>query len=281
MATYFLRLARQILKITTFHLSPFTFHLSLFTFLLNTMLQGKTALITGASRGIGRAIAQMFADHGCNIAFTYINEENEANTLAQELLAKGIQVLSIQSDASQFDTAHAVVKQVVDTFGRLDILVCNAGITRDTLLVRMSEQQWDDVLSVNLKSVFNYCHAASMQMMRQRSGSIIAMSSIVGLAGNPGQTNYAASKAGIIGLVKSLSKEIGSRNIRVNAIAPGYILTDMTLALPQQARDEITKMIPMQRCGEPTEVAKVALFLASDLASYVSGQVIGVNGAMG
>ena len=245
------------------------------------MLKNKTALITGASRGIGRAIALLYAEQGCTIAFTYINEENDAATLVNELQTKGVQVFSIQSDAANFDAAHQVVKQVVDTFGQLDILVCNAGITRDTLLMRMSEQQWDDVLNVNLKSVFNYCHAASTQMMRQRSGSIIAMSSIVGIAGNAGQVNYAASKAGIIGLVKSLSKEIGSRNVRVNAIAPGYILTDMTLALPESAREEVVKMIPMHRCGEAKEVAKVALFLASDLSSYVSGQVIGVNGAMG
>lgn len=244
-------------------------------------LSGKTALITGASRGIGRAIALLYAKHGCNIAFTYINEQNEAQQLLKELQSQPIQALCIQSDASLFDAAHAVVQQVVETFGRLDILVCNAGITRDTLLMRMSEEQWDNVINVNLKSVFNYCHAASTQMMRQRSGSIIAMSSIVGVAGNPGQVNYAASKAGIIGLVKSLSKELGSRNIRVNAIAPGYILTDMTLALPDAAREEITKMIPMRRCGDAQEVAKVALFLASDLASYVSGQVLGVNGAMG
>ena len=246
-----------------------------------TNLSGKTALITGASRGIGRAIALLYAEQGCNIAFTYINEENEANKLVEELQTIGVQVLCLQSDAANFDAAHQVVKKVVDTFGQLDILVCNAGITRDTLLMRMSEQQWDDVLNVNLKSVFNYCHAASTQMMRQRSGSIIAMSSIVGIAGNAGQVNYAASKAGIIGLVKSLSKEIGSRNVRVNAIAPGYILTDMTLALPESAREEMVKMIPMHRCGEAKEVAKVALFLASDLSSYVSGQVIGVNGAMG
>ena len=244
-------------------------------------LSGKTALITGASRGIGRAIALLYAKHGCNIAFTYINEQNEAQQLLKELQSHHVQALCIQSDASLFDAAHAVVQQVVETFGRLDILVCNAGITRDTLLMRMSEEQWDNVINVNLKSVFNYCHAASTHMMRQRSGSIIAMSSIVGVAGNPGQVNYAASKAGIIGLVKSLSKELGSRNIRVNAIAPGYILTDMTLALPDAAREEITKMIPMRRCGDAQEVAKVALFLASDLASYVSGQVLGVNGAMG
>ena len=246
-----------------------------------TNLSGKTALITGASRGIGRAIATMYADQGCNIAFTYINEDKEADTLTQQLHAKGVQVLCIKSDASDFDAAHEVIQQVVDSFGSIDILVCNAGITRDTLLMRMSEQQWDDVLSVNLKSVFNYCHAVTPYMMRQRSGSIIAMSSIVGVAGNAGQANYAASKAGIIGFVKSLSKEMGSRNIRVNAIAPGYILTDMTLAMPETAREEITKMVPMRRCGETEEVAKVALFLASDLSSYVSGQVISVNGAMG
>ena len=246
-----------------------------------TNLSGKTALITGASRGIGRAIATMYADQGCNIAFTYINEDQEAIELTQLLLAKGVQVLCIKSDASDFDAAHDVVKQIVDTFGSIDILVCNAGITRDTLLIRMSEQQWDDVLNVNLKSVFNYCHAVTPYMMRQRSGSIIAMSSIVGLSGNPGQTNYAASKAGVIALVKSLSKELASRNIRVNAIAPGFILTDMTLALPEDTRSEIVKQIPMRRCGDAEEVAKVALFLGSDMSSYVSGQVISVNGAMG
>lgn len=244
-------------------------------------LKGKTALITGASRGIGRAIALLYAEYGCNIAFTYINEDQEAQALTYTLQEKSIEVLCIKSDAADFAAAHDVVKQVVDTFGKLDILVCNAGITRDTLLMRMSEQQWDDVLDVNLKSVFNYCHAATPHMMRQRSGSIIAMSSIVGIAGNAGQLNYAASKAGIIGLIKSLSKEVGSRNIRVNAIAPGYILTDMTLSLSEETRTEMVKMIPMRRCGEAEEVAKVALFLASDLSSYVSGQVISVNGAMG
>ncbi len=245
------------------------------------MLKNKTALITGASRGIGRAIATMFADHGCNIAFTYINEDQEAAELSAKLQANGTQVLSIKSDAADFEAAHNVVKQVVDSFGKLDILVCNAGIAQDTLLMRMSEQQWDNVLSVNLKSVFNYCHAVVPQMIRQRSGSIIAMSSVVGIGGNAGQANYAASKAGIIGFIKSLSKELGSRNIRANAIAPGFILTDMTLALPEATRAEMVKMIPMRRCGEPEEVAKVALFLASDLSSYVSGQVISANGAMG
>ena len=245
------------------------------------MLQGKTALITGASRGIGRAIALLFAEHGCDIAFTYRSHDEAAQSLCLLLQEKGVRALSIKSDAADFDAAHLVVQQVIEQLGQIDILVCNAGITRDTLLMRMTEQQWDDVLSVNLKSVFNYCHAVTPYMMRQRSGSIIAMSSIVGVAGNAGQANYAASKAGIIGFVKSLSKELGSRNIRVNAIAPGYILTDMTLAMPETAREEITKMVPMRRCGEAEEVAKVALFLASDLSSYVSGQVISVNGAMG
>jgi 3-oxoacyl-[acyl-carrier protein] reductase len=245
------------------------------------MLQGKTALITGASRGIGRAIAMMYADQGCNIAFTYIYEDQEAAELTEQLRTKGVQVLCIKSDAADFDAAHLVLKQVADTFKTIDILVCNAGITRDTLLMRMSESQWDDVMNINLKSVFNYCHAVTPYMVRQRSGSIIAMSSIVGLSGNPGQTNYAASKAGVIALIKSLSKELASRNIRVNAIAPGFILTDMTRSLSEETREEMVKMIPMRRCGEAEEVAKVALFLASDMASYVSGQVISVNGAMG
>lgn len=245
------------------------------------MLKNKTALITGASRGIGRAIATLYAKQGCNIAFTYINEDNEAEELTHQLQAAGTQVLCIQSDAAQFDAAHEVVKQVVETFGSIDILVCNAGITRDTLIMRMREEQWDEVLSVNLKSVFNYCHAVTPYMVHQRSGTIIAMSSIVGLSGNAGQTNYAASKAGVIALVKSLSKELAGRNIRVNAIAPGFILTDMTRALSEESRAEIVKQIPMRRCGDAEEVAKVALFLASDLSSYVSGQVISVNGAMG
>lgn len=244
-------------------------------------LEGKNALITGASRGIGRSIALLFAEYGCNIAFTYINEDQEAADITAELQAKGVRVLCIKSDAANFAAAHEVVKQVVDAFSKIDILVCNAGITHDTLLMRMTEEQWDDVLNVNLKSVFNYCHAVTPQMVRQRSGSIIAMSSVVGIGGNAGQANYAASKAGIIGLIKTLSKELGGRNIRANAIAPGFILTDMTLALPEATRTEMIKIIPMHRYGETEEVAKVALFLASDLSSYVSGQVISVNGAMG
>ena len=247
-----------------------------------TSLTGKTALITGASRGIGKAIALLYADYGCShIVITDLVEQEQATPLLQELENKGCKALYIQSNAAQFDAAHEVVKQVVETFGSIDILVCNAGITRDTLLMRMSEEQWDAVINVNLKSAFNYCHAATPYMMRQRSGTIIALSSVVGIAGNAGQANYAASKAGIIGLIKSLSKELGARNIRANAIAPGFILTDMTLALPEEVRQEMVKLVPMRRCGNAEEVAKVALFLASDLSSYVSGQVISVNGAMG
>lgn len=244
------------------------------------MLHHKTALITGASRGIGRAIALLFAQHGCNIAYTYINEEQEALSLLNQLQDLGVRALCIQSNAADFEAAHHVTQQVVESFGHLDILVCNAGITRDTLLMRMSEQQWDDVLNINLKSVFNYCHATTPLMIRQRSGCIIAISSIVAIGGNAGQVNYAASKAGIIGLVKSLSKEVASRNIRVNAIAPGFIHTSMTIDLPEQMRDELIKMIPMKRCGEAQEVAKVALFLASDLSSYITGEVISVDGGL-
>ena len=244
------------------------------------MLHGKTALITGASRGIGRAIALLFAEHRCDIAFTYHSSDEAAQSLVTLLQEKGVRALAIKSDAADFEAAHQVVQHALEHFGHIDILICNAGITRDTLLMRMTEQQWDDVLHSNLKSVFNYCHAITPHMMRQRSGSIIAMSSVVGMNGNAGQANYAASKAGIIGIIKSLSKELGSRNIRANAIAPGFILTDMTLALPEAAHEEMTKIIPMRRAGEAEEVAKVALFLASDLASYISGQVISVNGGM-
>lgn len=245
------------------------------------LLQGKSALITGASRGIGRAIALLFARQGCNIAFTDFRHDEAAESLLTELQILGVRGVFHAGDASDFESAHRIINQAIADFGKLDILVCNAGITRDTLLLRMTEQQWDAVLNTNLKSVFNYCHAAAPQMMQQRAGSIIAMSSIVGIAGNAGQANYAASKAGIIGLVKSLGKELGGRNIRVNAIAPGYILTDMTQALPESVREATVKMIPMRRAGSVEEVASVALFLASDLSSYVSGQVIPVDGAMG
>ena len=244
------------------------------------LLQNKTALITGAARGIGKQIALCFAKEGCNIAFTDLVIDDVARATETELTALGITCRAYASDASDYEASHAVVKQVQADFGRIDILVNNAGITRDSLLLRMTEQQWDDVLTVNLKSAFNFIHAVAPIMLRQRAGSIISMSSVVGLNGNAGQANYAASKAGIISLTKSTAKELGSRGVRANAIAPGYILTDMTAALPEAVREEFVKMIPLHRGGTPQEVANVALFLASDLSSYVSGEVIQVNGAM-
>lgn len=244
------------------------------------LLQNKTALITGAARGIGKQIALCFAKEGCNIAFTDLVIDDVARATETELTALGITCRAYASDASDYEAAHVVVKQVQADFGRIDILVNNAGITRDSLLLRMTEQQWDAVLTVNLKSAFNFIHAVAPIMLRQRAGSIISMSSVVGLNGNAGQANYAASKAGIIALTKSTAKELGSRGVRANAIAPGYILTDMTAALPEAVREEFVKMIPLHRGGTPQEVANVALFLASDLSSYVSGEVIQVNGAM-
>ena len=244
------------------------------------MLENKTALITGAARGIGKQIALAYAKEGCAIAFTDLELNEAAQATRDEIAALGVKVQFYASNAADFEAAHKVVEQVVADFGHLDILVNNAGITRDTLLMRMTEQMWDQVIQVNLKSAFNFTHAVTPVMMRQRSGSIISLSSIVGINGNAGQANYAASKAGIIALTKSVAKELGSRGIRANAIAPGFILTDMTKALPEETLKQFVTMIPMRRGGEPEEVAKVALFLASDLSSYVSGQVIQVNGAM-
>ena len=244
------------------------------------LLHNKVALITGAARGIGKQIALAFAREGADIAFTDLKPDEQSSATRDELEAIGVKVRFYASDAADFAAAHQVVEQVMVDFGRLDILVNNAGITRDTLLMRMTEQQWDEVINVNLKSAFNFTHAVTPVMMRQRSGSIISLSSVVGLNGNAGQANYAASKAGIIALTKSVAKELGSRGIRANAIAPGFILTDMTKALKEETLQQFVSMIPMRRGGEPEEVAKVALFLASDLSSYVSGQVIQVNGAM-
>ncbi len=244
------------------------------------LLENKVALITGAARGIGKQIALSFAKEGCNIAFTDLELNEAAQATRDEIAALGVKVQFYASNAADFEAAHQVVEQVVADFGHLDILVNNAGITRDTLLMRMTEQQWDLVLQVNLKSAFNFTHAVTPIMMRQRGGSIISLSSIVGINGNAGQANYAASKAGIIALTKSVAKELGGRGIRANAIAPGFILTDMTKALSEETLKQFVTMIPMKRGGEPEEVAKVALFLASDLSSYVSGQVIQVNGAM-
>lgn len=244
------------------------------------LLENKVALITGAARGIGKQIAIAFAREGAHIAFTDLEENEQAQATRDELAALGVKVQFYASNAAEFDAAHKVVEQVVADFGRLDILVNNAGITRDTLLMRMTEAQWDQVINVNLKSAFNFIHAVTPVMMRQRSGSIISLSSVVGINGNAGQANYAASKAGIIALTKSVAKELGARGVRANAIAPGFILTDMTKALPEETLKQFVTLIPMRRGGEPEEVAKVALFLASDLSSYVSGQVIQVNGAM-
>ena len=237
-------------------------------------------MITGAARGIGKQIALAFAREGANIAFTDLELNEACMETRNELQALGVKVQAYASDASNFEAAHAVVDSVMKDFGRIDILVNNAGITRDTLLMRMTEQQWDLVMQVNLKSAFNFTHAVTPVMMRQRSGSIISLSSVVGINGNAGQANYAASKAGIIALTKSVAKELGSRGVRANAIAPGFILTDMTKALSEETLKQFVSLIPMRRGGEPEEVAKVALFLASDLSSYVSGQVIQVNGAM-
>lgn len=244
------------------------------------LLQGKTALITGASKGIGKKIAEVFAAHGANVAFTYLSSVEKGQALEQELAAAGTKVKGYRSDASDFKAAEELVNAIVAEFGTLDIVVNNAGITKDGLLMRMSEEQWDDVLNINLKSIFNVTKAASKPMMKQRSGVFINMSSIVGMQGNAGQANYAASKAGIIGFTKSIAKELGSRNIRSNAIAPGFIRTEMTDALPQDVVAGWSKMIPLQRMGESEDVANVALFLASDMGSYVNGQVISVCGGM-
>lgn len=241
------------------------------------LLDGKVALITGASRGIGKAIAVKFASEGADVAVTARHMLPE--TVA-ELESYGVKVLAFDSDASDFAAAEQVVKDVMAAFGHIDVLVNNAGITRDGLMLRMDEDQWDSVISCNLKSAFNYIHAVTPVMARQRSGSIISMSSVVGEAGNAGQCNYSASKAGLIGLTKSLAKEMGPRSIRVNCIAPGFIVSDMTDKLSDDAKDAIIKTIPLKRAGTGEDVAKVALFLASDLSSYVSGQVINCCGAM-
>lgn len=241
------------------------------------LLDGKVALITGASRGIGKAIALRFAAEGADIAFTDLKVAPE--TVA-ELEATGRKVKAWESNAASFeDTAH-VVEEVVAEFGRIDILVNNAGITKDGLMLRMEESQWDAVLTVNLKSAFNYIHAVTPVMMKQRSGSIIGMASVVGLHGNAGQANYSASKAGMIALHKSIAKELGPRGVRANCIAPGFIITDMTAALPEEVRAEWIKAIPLRRGGTPEDIASVALFLASDLSAYVSGQVVNVCGGM-
>ena len=244
------------------------------------LLNGKTALVTGATRGIGRAIALKFASEGADIAFTYRSQEEAAMTLTAEIETMGVRVKAYKSDAASFEDAHNVVADAKETFGHIDILVNNAGITKDGLMMRMDEAAWDGVIGTNLKSAFNFIHACTPIMARQRNGSIINMSSVVGVSGNAGQCNYSASKAGLIGLSKSIAKEMGPRGIRSNCIAPGFIATDMTEALPENLRQEWEKQIPLRRAGQPEDVAKVALFLASDLSSYVTGQVINCCGGM-
>lgn len=244
------------------------------------LLTGKTALITGATRGIGRAIALKYAAEGADIAFTYRSQHEAAQSLVAELEAMGVRAKAYTSDAASFEDAHKVTEDVKTVFGRIDILVNNAGITKDGLMMRMDEAQWDTVMDTNLKSAFNFIHACTPIMARQRSGSIICMSSVVGVAGNAGQCNYSASKAGLIGLAKSIAKEMGPRGIRANCIAPGFIATDMTGSLPENIRQEWEKQIPLRRGGTPEDVADVALFLASDMAGYVTGQVINCCGGM-
>jgi len=244
------------------------------------LLEGKTALVTGAARGIGKAIALKLASEGANIAFTDLAIDENGKATEKEIEAFGVKAKGYASNAANFEETHKTVEEIRNDFGRIDILVNNAGITRDGLMMRMSEQQWDMVININLKSAFNFIHAVTPIMMKQRYGSIINMSSVVGISGNAGQTNYSASKAGMIGLAKSAAKELGSRGIRANAIAPGFIITEMTDALPDKVREEWEKQIPLRRGGTPEDVANVTLFLASDLSSYVTGQVIPVCGGM-
>ena len=244
------------------------------------LLQGKVAVITGAARGIGKAIAIKFANEGADIAFTDLAIDDNAKATEAEIAALGVKVKGYASNAANFEDTHNVVTEIVKDFGRIDILVNNAGITRDGLMMSMPEAQWDMVINVNLKSAFNFIHAVSPVMMKQKSGSIINMSSVVGVSGNAGQCNYSASKAGMIGLAKSIAKELGSRGIRANCIAPGFIITDMTGALSDEVKEAWAKQIPLRRGGTPEDVANVCTFLASDLSSYVTGQVIHCCGGM-
>lgn len=244
------------------------------------LLEGKVAVITGAARGIGKAIALKFAAEGADIAFTDLAIDENGKATEAEIAALGVKVKGYASNAANFDETHQVVAEIMKDFGRIDILVNNAGITRDGLMMRMSESQFDMVININLKSAFNFIHACTPIMMKQKSGSIINMSSVVGISGNAGQANYSASKAGMIGLAKSVAKELGSRGIRANCIAPGFIITDMTNQLSEEVRKEWAAKIPLRRGGTPEDVANVCTFLASDLSSYVTGQVIPVCGGM-
>ena len=244
------------------------------------LLEGKVALVTGATRGIGRAIALKFAEQGANIAFTYLSSVAAAESLVAEIEALGVRAVGFASNASDFEGAHNVIENVIAEFGQIDILVNNAGQTKDGLIMRMSEEQWDSIIDTNLKSAFNFTHAVTPAMARKRAGSIINMSSVVGTNGNFGQSNYAASKAGLLGLTKSIAKEMGARGIRCNAIAPGFIVTDMTDKLNDDIKAKLVADISLGRMGTADEVANVALFLASDMSSYISGEVIKVAGCM-
>lgn len=244
------------------------------------LLEGKVALITGAARGIGKAVALKFAQEGAHVAFTDLVIDENGKATEAEITAYGVKAKGYASNAANFEETEKIVNQVKEDFGSIDILVNNAGITKDGLMMRMSEAQWDAVINVNLKSAFNFIHACTPIMMRQKSGSIINMASVVGVHGNAGQANYSASKAGMIGLAKSIAQELGSRGIRANAIAPGFIITDMTAKLPDDVKAEWCKKIPLRRGGTPEDVANIATFLASDMSSYVSGQVIQVDGGM-
>ena len=244
------------------------------------LLTGKTAIVTGAARGIGKAIALKFAQEGANIAFTDLVIDENAEATTKEIEALGVKAKGYASNAANFEDTAKVVEAIHADFGRIDILVNNAGITRDGLMMRMTEQQWDMVINVNLKSAFNFIHACSPIMLRQRSGSIINMASVVGVHGNAGQCNYAASKAGMIALAKSIAQELGPKGVRANAVAPGFIETAMTEQLPEEIRKDWMKKIPLRRGGKPEDIANVCAFLASDMASYVSGQVIQIDGGM-
>ncbi|HEY1006981.1 MAG TPA: 3-oxoacyl-[acyl-carrier-protein] reductase [Sphingobacteriaceae bacterium] len=244
------------------------------------LLAGKTALITGASKGIGRKIAEKFAEQGASVAFTYLSSVEKGQALEQELQQFGTTVKGYRSDASKFDQAEQLITDIVADFGTIDIVVNNAGITKDGLLMRMTEENWDEVIDVNLKSIFNVTKAASKIMMKNRKGVFINMSSVVGVQGNAGQANYAASKAGIIGFTKSVAKELGSRNIRANVVAPGFIRTEMTEVLDQKVVEGWAQAIPLKRAGETEDVANVCVFLGSDMSAYVTGQVLPVDGGM-
>ncbi|HDA1708934.1 TPA: 3-oxoacyl-[acyl-carrier-protein] reductase [Staphylococcus aureus] len=240
----------------------------------------KSALVTGASRGIGRSIALQLAEEGYNVAVNYAGSKEKAEAVVEEIKAKGVDCFAIQANVADADEVKAMIKEVVSQFGSLDVLVNNAGITRDNLLMRMKEQEWDDVIDTNLKGVFNCIQKATPQMLRQRSGAIINLSSVVGAVGNPGQANYVATKAGVIGLTKSAARELASRGITVNAVAPGFIVSDMTDALSDELKEQMLTQIPLARFGQDTDIANTVAFLASDKAKYITGQTIHVNGGM-